>query len=493
MEIKKAKIKEMLSVRRLRFFLCKQNIYIFGVYYFTHYFFMKSAPFHKEMAKDAEFDGHKFLYWIMFGESAKTTWAKIKVIHLICYGLKKNIGWVSHDLKKSAKQVMSIAGELKGNKKILKDFGHLFWEDPVMLKKKSRSKTFSEFSTSNDVNIKAISTGGSTRGDVQDEFRPDFYVIDDIENMKTARSIKVTESVILYIEELLRGRAVDCDVLILANRIARNGSVAWLEKHLDDNPKALIHEVKIYDKKGNITWPSKFKETTKEADKVNARIKNPKRHVKSLEQIRHDLGTQGFNREMMNEPLDNAGSPVRFEWIRREPKPQDETLEMGIACDPAISEKSSADYFALCSGGRHKETGKIYVTKSYKTRCNITEQVNLCVNWHRLYPGAWFRIETVAYQKALAQLLSNKTRDDIYIPITEFKPNTDKLMRVQAIVPFIERGDIVFCEGRDIDDLIQSLCEFPFAEHDDDVDSFVSMIEGFIRLKKTPGLAFSKQ
>jgi len=489
---KKEKIKEMLSVRRLRYFLCRDSLYIFGIYYFTHYFFMKSAPFHKVMAEDAEFKGsHKFLYWIMFGESAKTTWAKIKIIHLICYAShfnKRNIGWVAHDLKKSTKQVMSLTRELKGNKKIIQDFGHLFWEDPQALKKKSKSKTFSEFSTANDVNVRAISTNVSQRGDVQDQFRPDFYVIDDIENLKTARSIIQTRGVIEFLEELLRGIAVDCQIIVLANRIAKNGSVAWLEKRLDENPKAIIHEVKIYDKDGKITWPSKYVETSKEAEKINAKIKNPKRHVVSLEQKKHDLGSAGFKREMMNEPVDNAGSPVRFEWIRREPMPADGTLEMGVACDPAISEKTTADYFSLCAGGRHRETGKIYVLKSYKTRCNITEQVNLCVNWHRLFPDAWFRIETVAYQKALAQLLSNKSREDIYIPITEFKPNTDKLMRVMAIVPFIERGDIVFVEGYDIDELIASLIAFPFAEHDDDVDAFVSMIEGFIQRKKTPSL-----
>jgi len=486
---KKQKLKEMMGVRRLRWYLCKDNIYLFAVYYFTHYFFKPSADFHKLMAKDLKFDGHKFLMWVMFGESAKTTWAKIKVIHSICYGLKKNIGWVSHDLKKSARQVMSIASELKGNKKLIKDFGHLFWEDSNSLKKKSRSKTFTEFSTANDVLVKALSTQVSTRGDVQDQFRPDFYVIDDIENLKTARSVALTEGVILFLEELLRGVAVDCDILILANRVARNGSVTWLENRLDQNPKAVIHEVKIYDKNGAIVWPEKYVETNAEAEKINATIPNKKKHVVSLEQKKFELGTIGFNREMMNEPVDNAGSPVRLEWIKREAKPDYTALETGIACDPAISEKTTADFFSLCAGGRHKETGKIYVLKSYKTRCNIIEQVNLCVNWHILYPSAWFRIETVAYQKALAQLLGDRKRQGQYIPITEFKPDTDKMRRVLAIIPFIERGDIVFCEGRDIDELIASLCAFPFAEHDDDVDAFVSMIEGFINRKKIPGLA----
>jgi predicted phage terminase large subunit-like protein len=495
MVISKNKIKELLKIRRYRYFICKKNIYLFGLYYFTHYFFMKSAPFHKEMAEDVKFKGHKFLFWIMFGESAKTTWAKIKIVHMICYqsDIKKNIGWIGHDLRKASRHVMSIANELKTNKKIIADFGHLFWDDlsTSKINKKSRRKKQSEFMSENDVLVKAISTKISERGEVQDQFRPDFYVIDDIENLKTARSTVVTEATIEFVQEIIRGMAVDCEMLILSNRVAKNGSVAWLEKHLDTNPKALIHEVKIYDKKGKITWPGKFVETTKQADKLNKSISNPKRHFVSLEQKRHDLGTNGFNREMMNEPVDFALAPFKLEWMKRGPCPDLETMDLIVAVDPAIGEKKTNDFFAVCVAGRHRETGVIYIFRLYKTRCGITKQVPLMVNFHVAYPKAKQRIETVAFQKALAQLLEAEKKNGHYIEVEEYKPVDDKILRAHAVAPFVERGDVVFCLGREIDDLVKNMSDFPVTDdgHDDDVDACMSAIEHFIMKKRIPGLA----
>jgi len=481
-------IREAMFDKKLRYYLCKDDIFLFAMYYFEHYLFCEAADFHLEMADDLRFKDHKFLMWIMFRESAKTVWAKIKVLHSVCYGLKKNIVWVSFDTKKADKQIMSIASELKSNRRIIDDFGQLYYEDAESTNKRSKLKRLGDFITTNNVSVRATSIMIPARGDIQDQFRPDLYIIDDIENMKTARSLAITRGIIENVEELLGGVAVDCDLLILSNRLARNGSVAKIEAMLDKNPKAVIHEVKVYDSSGKISWPSRFVETIKEAERKNSRISNKKQHFKSLEQMRFDLGTSGFNREMMLEPIDTAGAPIRMEWIKRETVPDLDRLTMTVAVDPAISQKQSADFFALCAGGRHNETGKIHTFRSYKTRCRISEQVNLLLNWHHAYPRATFRIETVAFQEALSQLIADERKRGVYVPVKDFKPNGDKLMRMQAIAPFIERGDVVFSNSAEMDELIENICGFPFIEHDDDVDAFISMVESFVHKVNNPGL-----
>lgn len=492
-------VKKILANKKLRYYFLRGDLYMFGLYYFKHYFLLPSAPFHHEMTEDAMFEGgHKFLYWIMYGESAKTTWARIKIIHLMCYAdyyNKRNIGWVGHDLKKAKKNVMAVSHELKGNKRLIEDFGYQFLEDPTAMRKKSKSKTFSSFSTASGVSFQGLATTGSTRGDADIQFRPDFYVIDDIENMKTARSIALTKSTIEYLEELLRGISVDCQIIILANRISKNGAVAWLEKHLDANPKALIHEVKVFkDKEHKIfSWPAKYVHTTEEADRMNELQPNKKKHVVSIEQKRHDLGSNGFKREMLNEPVDFSLAPIKLEWIRRSNTlPSLDTMELVIAVDPAISEKQSADFFAIAVVGRHRETGIIYVIESYKTRCPITQQIPLMINFHLKYPKAKMRIEVVAYQKALSQLLEAEKKNGHYISIDEYRPVQDKILRAHSVAPFIERGDVIFNVGVGMDNLIENLCSFPVTEdgHDDDVDATISGIEYFINTRKTPRLAF---
>lgn len=489
MQTYKEKIKEALSNKLDRIYLCENSIFLFGLYYFGHYFFRPSASFHKEMAKDLEFKGHNFLMWIMFREAVKTVWVRIKFVHAICYKKKRNMLWISQDLKRASKNVMAISGELKGNPKIIEDFGQLFWEDKSEINKKSKSKTFSAFTSTNGVTVKGLSTQTSTRGDIEDEFRPDLIAIDDIENLKTVRSITITKGVIDFLEELFGGLSVDCDVVIPCNRLARNGSVAWLEKHLETNPKAIIHEVPLI-KDGKIAWPEKYVETEKEAQKLNAKIPNSKEHYVSIEMLKYRLGTVAFEREMLLKPLDNAGSPVRLEWIKREKVPALDTMDLVIPIDPAISQKQTADYFAIAVLGRHRETGKIYVMHSYKTRCSIVEQLNLIKNYNELYSNATFRIETVAYQEALAQLVEAEIRNGIYISVETFKPSGDKVLRMQGVSPFIERGDVVFSDSSGLDELIVNTAAFPFTDdgHDDDVDTLISGVEHFVKNVAMPSL-----
>ena len=172
-----------------RRFICEHSIYHFALYYFPQYFTHAAPEFHKEMYKDLTFDEYHTLLWIMYRDSAKTSLARFKVLHAICYGYKRNIVWVGHDKEKAGKNLRAIANQLQANKKIIEDFGQLYYEEPAKEEfKKSKPKTLSHFKTANDISVKVQTTQISTRGDLDDENRPDLYVIDDIENDKTKRS-----------------------------------------------------------------------------------------------------------------------------------------------------------------------------------------------------------------------------------------------------------------------------------------------------------------
>lgn len=364
-------IKKLLAKKSTRIKLCERSDYLFGAYYFSHYFTHKSALYQLMMCKDLEFNGFQFLLWIMFRESTKTAWAKIKVVKLIVYGHKKNIAWGGHDEKKAKKNVMSIANELQANKKIINDFGQLFYEDISQRKqKKSKKKSFSEFSTENGVSVRSISPRQPQRGDGVDQFRPDFYVLDDLENVKTARSKKITRSTIEFIEEIMTGLSVDAEMIFLGNWITDKGVMAWLKKKTLTNDNFKLRQVAIKEG-GKIVWPGKYVETKAEARKINAKIKNKKHHVKSLEQLRRDYGTALFNQEFMNKARQKEGAIIKDTWIRYYERgrlkrgkksgayyyqfPGDKLPTKGItltAIDPAVSEKDTSDDRAICTIAR---------------------------------------------------------------------------------------------------------------------------------------------
>jgi len=272
--------------------------------------------FHKEMYDDLKEMNYSLIgaLWEMFRESAKTTLAKIKIIHNICYKKKFFNIWASFDQKKAEANLFDITLELQTNKKIINDFGQLFYGSGQ--EKKSEKKSIKEFITTNGIKVKAYSTGQSIRGEVFGEYRPDFIVLDDIETMKTIVSDARTKQVIDFIDELLAGASGDSNILVLANRLAEAGSVAYLEEKIKSLKDWKIRNIPVMDDLNNLIWPEKYCLTDKEANEYNSKIENKKERKISLETKKLLLGETVFNREMMNKPLTEDEREFKQIWFQ---------------------------------------------------------------------------------------------------------------------------------------------------------------------------------
>ena len=227
---------DLLKDKRSRVIACENNIWLFSLYYFTNFHFFTMPVFHKDMYSDVESMASGSVIgalWKMYRESAKTTLAKIKIVHSICYKKNNFVIWSSFDQHKAEANLFDVVLQLQTNKKIISDFGQLFYGSPND-EKKSEKKSIKEFITVNQIKVKAYSTGQSIRGEVFGEFRPDFVVLDDIETLKTVVSEARTRQVIDFVDELLSGMGGDCNVLVLANSLSYSGSVAYLEEKVKD-------------------------------------------------------------------------------------------------------------------------------------------------------------------------------------------------------------------------------------------------------------------
>ena len=83
-----------------RKFVCRENFALYMVYYFPHYIQTQFAPYHYEMVEDWHdlIDGKiTELAWIMYRESAKTSFAKMGFCYLICYGIGNRFHTVKID------------------------------------------------------------------------------------------------------------------------------------------------------------------------------------------------------------------------------------------------------------------------------------------------------------------------------------------------------------------------------------------------------------
>lgn len=152
-----------------------------------------------------------------------------------------------------------------------------------------------------------------------------------------------------------------------------------------------------------------------------------------------------------------ASKPFHSEWIRYygvddEPdRPGNLSIEAGF--DPAISTRDTAAYSALVVAGQSRANdltrGKLYILEAIKGHWTVYEQVHQLIKAIERWKIQRVRIEDVAYQKALAEVLEREARiANIQVHVQTVKPDADKLIRASAWSPLVEDGTVVFGPGQ---------------------------------------------
>jgi predicted phage terminase large subunit-like protein len=178
-----------------------------------------------------------------------------------------------------------------------------------------------------------------------------------------------------------------------------------------------------------------------------------------------ELGSLIFNLQYQNDiSLAKQGHIFRYEWMQfYEVAPVNLKIYQGV--DLAISDKETADYFVLLTIGFEQATGLYYVLDIYRERISFNQQVGVIKHkaeqWNPLSIG----IESNAYQKALGNELIRTTS----LPIKQLTTQKDKVSRAQRRSALFENGKIRI--RKDMTALIDELCLFPDAAHDDMFDA----------------------
>ena len=479
---------------KARHSICSQSLMLFGLYYFRHYFTHENAEFHYDVTNELMFSGeHQHILEVIHRDSAKTVWAKIKLVHNIVYKRKFFNLYVCFDKSKAEGHLFDIALELQTNKRIINDFGQLFYDDDLVNQKKTRKKSIGEFITGNGVKVMAMSTGQSTRGLIHSEYRPDFYIIDDFENVKTYRSKQRTAQVIDFIDELLGGISVDANVVFLANRITLTGSVAYIEAKAQEDHKIKVIDVPIYNElTKEIAWPARFVHTDAEADAINSQIQDSKHWVISIESKVRLLGTSVFNRDYLNKPTSAETQVIKEPWVvdNYYTTVDFKQMEMNLMVDPAAGETEQSDEFALGIVGWRSGDAHRYVIENQGWRAlKLTDKAyKIIVYW--LKYRQWITrvgIEVVMNQTALYQIIREWCNGsnvipgldeitDRNMPLCTINPNgLNKLERLRSQEPKFERGEIHLKPF--MIKLKDQLISMPDALNDDRADVLVYNLE----------------
>lgn len=206
--------------------------------------------------------------------------------------------------------------------------------------------------------------------------------------------------------------------------------------------------------------------------------------LEKLKQIRADSGKIIFNMQYQNDTELAKGKIFKAQYFRyyeeyklnhdfqtakvliknAEGIEQWIKVRVYMGADLAISESenSNNDYFVLMMIGVDDDRN-VYVLEYIKDRLSFNNQLNTIISYGRdKYPMVErIGVETVAYQKSLAQELRRLS----LLPIININTSKDKVTRAMRRSANFENGKVFFREG--MDDLEECLLLFPEVDHDD--------------------------
>lgn len=311
-----------------------------------------------------------------------------------------------------------IQAEFEFNQRYIADFGQ---------QKVIGSWEVGEFITADGIAFFARGRGQSPRGLRYRSHRPDYVIIDDLDDDELVNNPDRVNRLTKWLKEALfgtldGGRGRFCMVgnligkcSVLANFLASDG--------------VIVSKVNAIDKNGNPSWAAKW----------------------TIEEIRKQetfMGYISFQREMMNNPI-NEGSIFRNDWIKwRKPLPLARYDYLVCYCDPSFKSTTSNDYKAIKLWGK---TGtELHHLAAFVRQCTVAEMVRWFYDLYERVTDAGavctYYIEANFLQDTLLDEFTREGNLRGYqLPISpDRRKKPDKFQRIEAISPLWERGFVYY-------------------------------------------------
>lgn len=312
-----------------------------------------------------------------------------------------------------------LQAELECNERLKADFGHQKsvgnWQD-------------GHFVTTQGVAFIARGRGQSPRGIRHGESRPDYIVIDDLDDDELCRNPKRVAQLTEWVKEALFG-ALDVGrgrFIMVGNLISKNSVLAEMCK----SKVVHVSEVKAVDADGNPVWAEKW---TKEEAQAVAEF----------------MGYRAWQKEMMHNPIAD-GTIFRGEWIRyKKPLALRQYVDLVCYTDPSFKSTTANDYKASRLWGKTKD-GELHLIDCYVRQDTVSGMVRWLYDLNERCQGVPIRffMEANFMQDTIVdEFVAEGKKRGYQLPIrADKRKKPDKLQRIEAISPLWERGLVYYNE-----------------------------------------------
>lgn len=489
----------------LRKRLAAFDLAYFGRAYLPHYFSRSSPPFHGEL--DALFvegvmkglnplDNKKAVNQLPGcrrataaprGHAKSTNFTFKDGLHAVLYEYKHFIILMSDTYGQAAGFLSAYAEELEENEAIRADFGDLrggVWREDVIV-------------TKTDIKVQALGAGQKVRGLKHKNWRPDLFVLDDMENDENVRTPEQRKKLHnWFTKAVLKAGDSYTDFVYIGTILHYDGLLAKILKNPGfkgrkyqavlafSNSKLWDDWEKSYTDLGNENHEADalaFFEAHREEMLAGTQVLwEEKNSYYDLMRERVDGGEAAFNSELQNEPINPEDCLFNEEWFDYY-NPHDTDFSaprwdfFGFV-DPSLGKTKKSDFSAIITLALDKQTGYMYVADADIERRHpdkIIEDVLEKARWlQKSFKKRYrkFGAETNQFQWFLKeQLAKASAKARVYLPIIEINQTSDKLLRVQTLQPDIKNKYIKFNVQHKR--LLEQLKFFPLGDYDDGPDA----------------------
>lgn len=321
-----------------------------------------------------------------------------------------------------------LQAELQFNRYLIRDFGEQYnagsWEE-------------GEFVTVDGTAFFARGRGQSPRGLRYREARPDYIVIDDLDDDELCRNEARVHLLTDWVKEALFG-ALDGGrgrFIMVGNLISKCSVLA----NISQAPTVHLSEVFARDKYGEPTWKEKW--SRKELDDMEA-----------------FMGYRAFQKEMMHNPI-TEGAVFRHDWIRfKKPCRLQDYESIVLYIDPSWKGTGKNDYKACKVWARPRRGlkncshGELHHLKAFVRQCSVSEMVRWIYDFHESLPEnvvcSYYMEANFMQDMILDEFTQEGNLRGYQLPLCPDKrKKPDKFARVEAISPLWERGFVFYNEN----------------------------------------------
>lgn len=274
-------------------------------------------------------------------------------------------------------------------------------------------------------------------------------IIDDpVKNAEEADSETYRQSVWEWYQSTAYTRLEDDGAIVLILTRWHHDDLAGrlLDEMKNGGDQWTVLELPAIDDKGEALWPEKY-------------------NVEALERIKQAVGSRTWTALYQQRPTDDEGAIIQREWWRyyREAPALSHVVQVW---DTAFKAKASSDYSVCATWGRG-EAG-YYLLDVWRGRVTFPDLKRQAVALYAKHQPHVIVTEDAASGQSLIQELERETR----LPVVAYRPDRDKVARVNAVTPTIEAGKVFLPESAPwLADFIEEHSQFPNGAHDDQVDT----------------------